>query len=148
MTRSDSARRRSERSHSRNEVTKKKKSSTTTPQNGFSSWRRSPVKNQRAISRFKNSLHPRYPLNFRKTQGRGVAATRTVGVWIGWMGNGGTGLRACVVQSRRTVRHKGVRSAYGSVLLRAMQCAPPRSPSRISQREKSLEKCDVYLDDR
>ena len=42
-----------ERSHSRNQVTKKKKN-TTTPQNEFSSWRCSLVKNQRAVPRSHN----------------------------------------------------------------------------------------------
>ena len=72
-----------ERSHSRNEVTKKK--STTTPQNGFSSWHCWLVKNQRAVPRF-NSLRPRHPKPPRNPEEGCATVTATHGGV--WMGNG------------------------------------------------------------
>lgn len=59
-----------ERSHSRNEVTKK--TSTMTPQNEFSSWHCPLVKNQRAVPRFDN-LRPRHPKPPGNPGGRGCS---------------------------------------------------------------------------
>lgn len=118
-----------ERCHCRNEVTKKK--STTTPQNEFSSWRRSLVKNQRAVPRF-NSMRPRHPKPPESPGKRCNCDAR-------WETRTGLVIHTLVVPNRRTARHEEVQSAYGSVLLCVMQCAPPRSPSSILTQEVARE---------
>ena len=139
MTRSDSARRRSERSHSRNEVTKKKKSSTTTPQNGFSSWRRSPVKNQRAISRFKQSapaISPKLPENPGKRCDRD-----THGGGLDWMdGKRGDGTpRLCGAKQKNRAAQGGTKCVRICASACYAVCPTPLAVENLSTREVARE---------